>query len=109
MIPQMLQHLLYFIRRFLRKIKLDEPTIPKDIQQKILNLQALLDQADNLRDEILTWYTAELKSYDYRADAEQELFDPGTGTTVEGISELAIMEALSELQIFNEVRKKNIR
>ena len=76
---------------------------------KILNLQALLGQADNLRDEILTWYTAELKSYDYRADAEQELFDPGTGTTVEGISELAIMEALSELQIFNEVRKKNIR
>ena len=36
------------------KIKLDEPTIPKDIQQKILNLQALLGQADNLRDEILT-------------------------------------------------------
>ena len=91
------------------KIKLDKPIIPKDIQQKILNLQALLGQADNLRDEILTWYTAELKSYDYRADAEQELFDPGTGTTVEGISELAIMEALSELQIFNEVRKKNIR
>ena len=90
------------------KIKLDKPIIPKDIQQKILNLQALLGQADNLRDEILTWYTAELKSYDYRADAEQELFDPGTGTTVEGISELAIMEALSELQIFNEVRK-NIR
>ena len=80
------------------KIKLDKPIIPKDIQQKILNLQALLGQADNLRDEILTWYTAELKSYDYRADAEQELFDPGTGTTVEGISELAIMEALSELQ-----------
>ena len=91
------------------KIKVEEPSIPKDIQQKILNLQALLGQADNLRDEILTWYTAELKSYDYRADAEQELFDPGTGTTVEGISELAIMEALSELQIFNEVRKKNIR
>lgn len=39
-------------------------------------------------------------------NAQQELFNPGTGTTVEGISELAIMEALSELQIFNEVRKK---
>lgn len=91
------------------KIKLDEPTIPNDIQQKILNLQVLLDQADNLRDEILAWYTAELKSYDYRAGAEQELFDPGTGTTVEGISEPAIMEALSELQIFNEIRKKNMR
>ena len=91
------------------KIKLDEPTIPKDIQQKIRNLQVLLYQADSLRAEILAWYTAELKSYNYKADAEQELFDPGTGTTVEGISELAIMEALSELQIFNEVRKKNIR
>ena len=91
------------------KIKLDEPTIPNDIQQKIRNLQVLLDQAENLRDEILTWYTSELKSYDYRADAEQELFDPGTGTTVEGISELAIMEALSELQSFNEVRGKNMR
>ena len=91
------------------KIKLDEPIIPNDIQQKILNLQVLLDQADNLRDEILAWYTVELKSYNYRADAEQELFDPGTGTTVEGISEFAIMEAHPELQIFNEVRKKNMR
>ena len=91
------------------KIKLDEPTIPKDIQQKIRNLQVLLYQADSLRAEILAWYTAELKSYNYKADVEQELFDPGTGTTIEGISELAIMEALSELQIFNEVRKKNIR
>lgn len=35
------------------KIKLDEPTIPKDIQQKILNLQVLLNQADGLREEIL--------------------------------------------------------
>lgn len=90
------------------KIKLDEPTIPNDIQQKIQNLQVLLNQADSLRDEILAWYTSELKSYDYRAEAEQELFDPGTGTTVEGISELAILEALSELQIFNEARKKNM-
>lgn len=90
-------------------IMLDEPTIPKDIQQKILNLQALLDQADNLRDEILTWYTAELKSYDYGADAEQELFDTETETTAEGVSELAIMETLSELHIFNEIREKNMR
>lgn len=91
------------------KIKLDEPTIPNDIRQKIRNLRVLLDLADNLRDEILAWYTAELKSYDFRADAQQELFNPGTGTTVEGISEPAIMEALSQLQIFNEVRKKKMR
>lgn len=86
------------------KIKADEPSIPKDIQQKIRNLQVLLEQADSSRDEILTWYAHELKSYDDNADAERELFDPGTGTTVEGISELAILEVLSELQIFNEVK-----
>ena len=58
---------------------------------------------------MLAWYTSELKSYDYRVDADQELFDPGTGAAVERISGLAIMKALSELQIFNEVRKKNMR
>lgn len=51
----------------------------------------------------------ELKTYDDKSDAEQELFAPGTGTTVEGISELAILEVLSELQIFNEVKTKNIK
>lgn len=91
------------------KIKTDEPAIPKYIRQKILNLRILLEQADILRDEILTWYTAELKSYDDKADAGQELFDPGTGISIEGISELAIMEVLSELQTFNEVRTQNLR
>ncbi len=37
------------------KIKVEEPSIPKDIQQKIRNLQVLLEQEDSLRDEILTW------------------------------------------------------
>ncbi len=91
------------------KIKIDEPSIPRYIRQKILNLQKLLEQANILRDEILVWYDAELRSYDDMADAEQELFDPGTGSSIEGISELAIMEALSVLQTFNEVRFKNLR
>lgn len=91
------------------KIKLEEPTIPRDIQQKIRKLKVLLEQADCLREEILAWYTDELKSYDDKADAELELFDPGTGTTVEGISEPAILEVLSELQIFNKTRRKNMR
>ncbi len=91
------------------KIKIDEPSIPGYIRQKILNLQILLEQANILRDEILVWYDAELRSYDGKADAEQELFDPGTGSSIEGISELAIMEALSVLQTFNEVRSKNLR
>ena len=37
------------------KIKLDEPTIPNDIRQKIRNLRVLLDLADNLRDEVLAY------------------------------------------------------
>lgn len=89
------------------RLKLDEPVIPRYIQQKILNLRELLDLADCLREEILARYTAELKSYDDKADAGQELFDPGTGISVEGISDLAIMEALSVLQTFNEVRAGN--
>ena len=40
------------------KIKIDEPSIPMYIRQKILNLQILLEQADILRDEILVWYNA---------------------------------------------------
>lgn len=91
------------------KIKIDEPSIPMYIREKIQNLQILLEQADILRDEILVWYDAELRSYDDKADAEQELFDPGTGSSIEGISELAIMEALSVLQTFNEVRFHNMR
>lgn len=91
------------------KIRIDEPSIPRYIRQKILKLQVLLEQANILRDEILVWYDAELRSYDDKADAEQELFDPGTGSSIEGISEPAIMEALSVLQTFNEVRCKNLR
>lgn len=86
------------------KLKTDEPSIPEDIQKKITVLQYLLDQAENLRDEILTWYEAELHSYDPKADPESELFDPGTGIVVEGISYTAVMEFLSELQAFHEAR-----
>lgn len=85
-------------------LKLNEPSVPGYIHQKIMELQALLDQANDLRDQILEWYGAELKSYDDKADPDDELFDPGTGIVVEGISYLAIMEALSELQTFNETR-----
>lgn len=86
------------------KLKTDEPSMPEYIKKKVTDLQHLLDQAESLRDEILTWYTAELKSYDPDADPDGELFDPGTGHIVEGVSCPAIMEALSELQTFNEAR-----
>lgn len=86
------------------KLKTDEPSIPEHIRKKISELQHLLKQAENLRDEILTWYEAELQSYNPGTDPESELFDPGTGIVVEGISYSAIMESLSELQTFNEAR-----
>ena len=86
------------------KFKTDEPSIPEYIQIKITDLQHLLDQAENLRNEILAWYEAELHSYDPKADPESELFDTGTGIVVEGISYTAVMESLSELQTFNEAQ-----
>ena len=49
-------------------------------------------------------FLGELKSYDPKATADDELFDPGTGTVVEGIDYLSIMESLSELQTANECK-----
>ena len=83
--------------------------MPSGPEADLLQWTIRMSTSDCLRDEILAWYTDELKSYDDKADAELELFDPGTGTTVEGISELAILEVLSELQIFNKTRRKNMR
>lgn len=86
------------------KLNTNEPSIPDHIRKKIMDLQYLLDQAEYLRDEILTWYEAELHFYDPKADPESELFDPGTGIVVEGISYTAVMESLSELQVFHETQ-----
>lgn len=90
-------------------LKLDEPSIPESIQQEIDQLERVLDQTNNLYDEILDWYESELKSYDNTADPLDELFNPGTGIIVEGISSSAILEALSQLQTFNEIRVEKPR
>ena len=84
------------------KLKTDEPFVPENIRVKINKLQALLDQAADLYNDIYEWYDRELKSYNPNASADDELFDPGTGTVVEGIDYLAVMESLSELQTANE-------
>ncbi len=86
------------------KPKTDEPFVPENIRVKINKLQSLLDQAADLYNDIYEWYDRELKSYDPTAAADDELFDPGTGTVVEGIDCLAIMESLSELQTANECK-----
>ncbi|WP_242997641.1 hypothetical protein [Enterocloster clostridioformis] len=84
--------------------KTDDPFVPEDIRAKINGLQSLLDHAADLYSDIYSWYDSELKSYDPKATADDELFDPGTGTVVEGIDYLSIMESLSELQTANECK-----
>ncbi len=88
------------------KLKTDVPFVPEDIRAKIDELQSLLEHAADLYSDIYDWYDRELKSYDSKATAEDELFDPGTGTVVEGIDYLSIMESLSELQTANECKMR---
>ena len=88
------------------KTKTDDPFVPEEIRAKIKELQSLLDHTADLYRDIYTWYDRELKSYDPKASADQELFAPGTGTAVEGIDYLSIMEALSELQTANECKTR---
>ncbi len=85
-------------------LKTDEPFVPENIKEKINKLQSLLDQAADLYNDIYEWYDCELKSYNPKAAADDELFDPGTGTVVEGIDYLAVMESLSVLQTANECK-----
>ena len=92
------------IRRCAMKLKTDDPFVPEDIRAKINGLQSLLDHAADLYSDIYSWYDSELKSYDPKATTDDELFDPGTGTVVEGIDYLSIMESLSELQTANECK-----
>lgn len=80
--------------------------MPENIREKITKLQFLLDQVSALYNDIYEWYGCELKSYDPKAAADDELFDPGTGSVVEGIDYLAIMEDLSELQTANECKSR---
>ena len=90
------------------KLKTDDPFVPEDIRAKINGLQSLLDHAADLYSDIYSWYDSELKSYDPKATADDELFDPGTGTVVEGIDYLSIMESLSELQTATNVKCRGL-
>ena len=92
------------IWRCAMKLKTDDPLVPEDIRAKINELQSLLDHAGDLYSDIYDWYDSELKSYDPKATADDELFDPGTGTAVEGNDYLSIMESLSELQTAKECK-----
>lgn len=82
----------------------DDPFVPEDIRTKINEMLSLLVHAADLYRDIYDWYDRELKSYDPKATADDERFDPGTGTVVEGIDYLSIVESLSELQTDNECK-----
>ncbi len=82
--------------------KTDTPSVPDGIRTKIQQLHDLLEDAQGIYDEIFDWYDQELKSYDPSADASMELFDPGTGCVVEGISYHVVMDGLCILQTANE-------
>lgn len=88
------------------KLNTDDPFVPEDIRAKIHELQSLLAHATDLYSDIYEWYDRERKSYDPKAAADDELFDPGAGTVVEGIDYLSIMESLSELQTANECKTR---
>lgn len=90
-------------------LKIQEPSVPDNIREKIRQLHDTLEQAQELYDDILDWYDHELKTYDPSVNALMELFHPGTGCVVEGISYHAIMEGLSILQTSNETNAESVR
>ncbi len=90
-------------------LKIQEPSVPDNIQEKIRQLHDSLEEAQELYDEIIDWYDHELKTYDPSVNALMELFDPGTGCVVEGISYHAIMEGLSILQTSSETDQESVR
>ena len=82
--------------------KTTPPYIPSEIRNEIEQLDAMLESANSIYEEIFDWYDAELKSYDPGSDALDELFSPNGSYVVPAISLDAIMEGLSVVQTFNE-------
>lgn len=90
------------------KLKTDDPLVPEDIRAKINELQSLLDHAADLYSDIYDRYDSELKSCALKATADGELFDPGTGTVVEGINYLSIMESCQSCRQPTNVKCRGI-
>ena len=107
-IPFVYNSIINHERGFSMGLKIQEPSVPDDIQEKIRQLHETLEEAQELYNEILDWYDHELKTYDPSVNALMELSDPGTGCVVEGISYHSIMEGLSILQTSNEKDQKLI-
>lgn len=82
--------------------KTTPPYVPNEIKSKIDQLHALLEDANSIYEEIFDWYDSELKSYDSKSNALDELFSPNGSYVVPSISYEAIVEGLSIVQAFNE-------
>lgn len=81
-----------------------EHKIPLEIAAKIEELRSILNDAIDLREDILAWYDSELKSFEPDADHSQELFSPDGALTVTSIDDMAILEVFNELQIAKECK-----
>lgn len=90
-------------------LRIDEPVIPPEIQQKIRILNRTLDNAGALFREINDWYDSEIKSYCPTCSADMELFDPKAGISVSQLSESDMMESLNELQTENVTKTEIAR
>lgn len=82
--------------------KTTPPYVPDEVKSKINRLHALLEDANFIYEEIFDWYDRELKSYNPKSNALDELFSPNGSYIVPSISYEAIMEGLSTVQTFNE-------
>lgn len=79
---------------------IDESFVPQNIKERIVELNAIIKQAELLNKEIIEWYHGALLDMDSKLDVEDEVFDVANMLRVEGIDFNAIMEGLSTAQIF---------
>lgn len=78
----------------------DESFVPQNIKEKIVRLNVMIKEAEELNKEIIEWYHGALFDIDSKLDVEDEVFDVANMLCVEGIDFNAIMEGLSTAQIF---------
>ena len=84
----------------------DESFVPQNIKERIVKLNAIINEAAVLNKEITEWYHRALLDMDSKLDVEDDVFDVTNMLCVEGIDFNAIMEGLSTVRIFREMDSK---
>lgn len=85
---------------------IDESFVPQNIKERIVKLNAIINEAAVLNKEITEWYHGALLDMDSKLDVEDDVFDVTNMLCVEGIDFNAIMEGLSTVRIFREMDSK---